>query len=291
MDRKQIEEKVTDGIIAQLEKGVAPWKRPWASAGMAEPISLSTKRPYRGINWLILELERLERGFSSPTWATFNQIKQRGGKVLKGEKGTAIVFWKKITVEKDEEIKQIPMLRYYTVFNLDQVEGIEDPFAAKASGDPVDAPQAAAAILASYSDGPEIIHRRQDGAFYRPSEDRITLPELDQFESPEGYASTLFHELIHSTGHKDRLDRFAGDETFGCEGYAKEELVAEIGAGMLRAIAQVGGAQEDEQNAAYVASWLKKLKDDRSLLIGAAQQAQKAIDRILGTEWPKKEEA
>jgi antirestriction protein ArdC len=291
MDRKQVEEKVTEGIIAQLEKGVAPWKRPWAG-GASTPRSLSTKKPYRGINWLILELAKMDGGYASSTWATFNQIKQQGGKIRKGQKATAIVFWKVMKIEKDGQEQKIPFLRYFNVFNLDQVEGIEDPFAV-APGEAIDVPEATAEIIQGYLDGPSIVHARQGAAFYRPSTDEITLPELDQFETPEGYASTLFHELVHSTGHKDRLDRFedAQQAVFGCEGYAKEELVAELGAGMLGAITGISTEQSEAQNAAYVASWLKALKDDRSLLIGAAQRAQKALDRILGQDVAQEEEA
>lgn len=294
MNRAEIEEKVTKGILAQLEKGVVPWSQPWTSAGLL-PTSVATKRPYRGINALILWVEAQEKGYASPFWLTFKQTKQLGGSVKKGESATPVVFWKML--EKQERVdgvdvtKRIPLMRYFNVFNLEQTEGVELSNAHLAmveQGEPVEVDAAVERVLEGYVDGPELKHVKQGRAFYVPSDDAITMPALDQFKSSEGYASTLFHELTHSTGHASRLDRFEGNETFGCESYAKEELVAEIGASILAGA--VGVDLDVEQTAAYVGSWLKKLNDDRSLIVSAAQQAQKAVDRILGTTFERKED-
>jgi antirestriction protein ArdC len=279
MSRSEIENKVTDAIIAALESGTAPWTKPWTGAD-DRPRSLSTKKLYRGINVLILDVASTLGGFSSPWWGTFKQIKALGGHVRKGEKSTAIVFWKVIEIEERGETKKLPMLRSFNVFNADQAEGLDLDVEEK--GEPVSVDQAVESVVEGYEDGPEIRHRRGDKAFYTPSVDAITLPEMDQFKGEAEYISTLFHEMVHSTGHSSRLDRFEPNQTFGCEGYAREELVAEMGAAMLAATS--GVAVEVENSASYIANWLKVLKDDRSMLIKAAQQAQKAVDRIAPVE-------
>ena len=281
MNRTELEAKVTDRLIAALERGTVPWQRPWAASGNV-PTSVASGKPYRGINTLLLWAAQVDGGYDAPLWMTYKQAQALGGNVRKGEKGTTVVFWRIVERVEDGTAKKFPLLRTFTVFNVAQTEGVElPPRFAKLTvvGEPVPVLDGAKAALDAYVDGPTVTHVRQDRAFYRPSTDSVTLPQLDQFETPEGYASTLFHELVHSTGHASRLARDTEGACFGNETYAKEELVAEIGAAMLAAV--VGVDVQVEQSAAYVASWLRALKDDRSLLISAAQQAQKAVDRIV----------
>jgi antirestriction protein ArdC len=285
MDRTEITERLTEKMLAQLEKGVAPWRKPWTGDdGM--PASISTGRPYRGFNWFALSLEAMDREYESRWWGTYKQIEKYDGKVRKGEKATPIIFWRILKREQQDAsgetaTKSIPMMRYYNVFNIEQADGLVlPPRFLPVEREPVEVPAACQTALDAYEGRPEVRHDGGDRAFYRPAEDRIHLPKESAFESPEAYAETLFHELVHSTGHKSRLDRFeAGSERFGCEGYAKEELVAEMGATLLASILRV--EIDEDQPAAYIAGWLQKLKDDRSLLISAAQQAQRAVDLIL----------
>ena len=276
MKRTEIEVKVTDAIIAALEKGVAPWQQPWTGAdGRAR--SLSTKKPYRGINSPILEAAAIIGGYSTPWWGTFKQIKALGGSVRKGQTGTPVVFWKMLEVEEtDGTTKTVSLMRYYTVFNADQAEGLTLPKTEKA--EPREVSHAVQDVIDGYDNGPRVIYRRGDTAFYSPVADTVTLPEPNQFKDDSGLAATAFHELVHSTGHTGRLDRLEAGATFGCESYASEELVAEMGAAMLAAT--VGVELKIEDCAAYVAGWLDTLKNDRSMIIKAAQLSQKAVDLI-----------
>lgn len=285
MNKADIEEKVTQGIIDRLEAGVAPWKRPWATAGFL-PTSLSTGKTYRGINTLILAAQTADKGYGSPLWATFKQIAALGGQVRKGEKSTPIVFWnivrKEQRVDGEDVVKSFPLLRYYNVFNVEQADGLTLPPRFTKEREPVEFDVALDAVVANYVDGPSLTHAAQGRAFYTPSTDSVTLPTREQFDAQDGYAETLFHELTHSTGHPTRCARFSatgGAGSFGCDTYAEEELVAEIGSALLAAHTGVDISMDN--TAAYVASWLEVLKNDRSLVIKAAQKAQKAVDRIL----------
>lgn len=291
ISKTEIEEKVTDSIIAALEAGVAPWSKPWTTA---EPTSLSTGRPYRGINWLILSVTAQVERYESPLWGTYKQISAMGGQVRKGETGTPITFWKKMKVEDREtgKEKDILFLRYYTVFNVEQADGVVLPPRFEkvgAAGTAVDVEEIGVLrdrIIDRWKETgtsmPAFIESPLDGrAYYSPEVDVIHLPADSQFESVAGWTSTFLHECAHSTGHESRLDRWTGKERrFGCADYAEEELTAEIGSAMLAA--RLGLRTEIDANAAYVASWLRALKDDRSMLITAAQRAQKAVDWIAG---------
>jgi antirestriction protein ArdC len=285
--RKDVEAEVTSKVLEALESGTVPWEKPWRTAGLL-PTSATTGRPYRGINTWLLSLAAFEAGFASPHWLTYRQAQAFGGNVRRGEHGTLVVFWKRLEVkdpEAEDGRKVIPLLRSYVGFNLDQCDDVTmPPQFDLPTFEPIAPGEAVEAVLAGYVDGPTIERRTQGRAFYTPSEDAITLPALDQFEDPVGYSSTLFHELTHSTGHASRLDRFARNgepQHFGSETYAREELVAEMGAAMVAAVS--GTEHRVDQSAAYVASWLRALRDDKGLVIKAAQQAQKAVDRILGT--------
>lgn len=271
-------EIVTDRIISQLEQGVIPWRKPWVNG---EPMNLVSKKAYRGINAIVLAMS----DFASPFWVTFNQAKDLGGSVRKGEKGTPVMFWKfpkRADVEaakaKGEKVPA-PIVRYYTVFNVTQCEGLDVPAAAVRTNNERIA--AAEAVVASMPNRPALV--TDANAWFNPMTDTVGMPPLASFENAERYYSTLFHELVHSTGHASRIGRegVVKATSFGSEPYAQEELVAEIGAAMLSAVAGIETATVD-QSAAYVAGWLKALKNDRRMVVFGASQAQRAADFIRG---------
>lgn len=277
----KVYEIVTEKIIGELEKGNIPWRQPWDK--VAPPINLISKKPYRGINILLL----MCRGYSSPYWLTFRQAKTLGGSVRKGEKASLIVFWK--WTEKPEEdekgvikMKPVPFLRYFTVFNTEQVEGIEDHIPDRESQRPFDPIGKAQEIFDDMPNRPIIQHGRAR-ASYSPALDTVSLPHAHQFESASDYYSVAFHELTHSTGHKSRLDRLDAENLapFGSEDYSKEELVAELGSAFLCAEAGIDAAIV-RSSAAYIQNWLKVLKDDKKMIVFAGARAQKAADLILG---------
>lgn len=280
---------VTDRIIAALEQGTVPWQKPWIGTGSA--INYVSRKPYRGVNTLLLD--------QPGEYLTFKQVTACGGKVKKGEEASLVVFFKftekkrKNTdgtdenAEKEEKINMIPCLRYYNVFHITQCEGIETKLG-------IPSPNAN-----PLAEGENIINRYvadsgvnfqivkgSNKAFYRPSEDTIIMPNMSQFELTEEYYSTAFHEMTHSTGHSSRLKRFGEDDdkvaAFGSEVYSKEELVAEIGASMLMSITGIERSESFQNSAAYLQSWLKALKNDKRLIVTAANAAQKAVDLILG---------
>jgi len=218
-------------------------------------------------------------------YVTFKQCQAEGGKVRKGEKSSMVVFWKWIE-EKDpdtEEVKQIPFLRYFNVFHIDQCEGLTAKNTQELPGT-ANADQTAEAIIAGYiqTSGVRLSHEAGDQAFYRPSTDSITLPLLAQFKETAEYYSTAFHEMVHSTGHKTRLDRLKKTAFFGSEAYSKEELIAEIGAATLVNHAGLETSRSFRNSAAYVQNWLQVLKNDKRFIVSAAGKAEKAVNLILG---------
>jgi antirestriction protein ArdC len=290
---------VTARVLEALEAGTVIWHKPWQTA-VEMPTSLSTNKPYRGINIFLLIFEGMEKGYSSPYWGTYRQITERGGQVRKGEKSTEVVFWKLLA--KKEEVngevkeKKIPMLRTYNVFNTEQADWAEDAklpkMTERAEVDPV---EAAEAVVAEYlANGPSLRHGGGQ-AFYRPGTDTIQMPLAADFTSTDHYYSTLFHEVTHSTGHSKRLARQGiADGSFGRFGdavYSNEELVAEMGAAMLSAVAGLDQVATIPATAAYLAHWRDALKGDNKLIVQAAAQAQKAVDLVLGTTFDNKEES
>lgn len=271
---------VTDRIIAALEAGTVPWRKPWRSIGGVQPTSLSTGKPYRGINSWILSLESMTQGYVSPYWVTFKQAQARGGSVRRGEKGTQVVLWKPMEkVDPDTgETKRTFLLRYFTVFNTDQCDGVDTPEIQAAPEDRVPIDEAEQ-LVRSWTSRPEISHGG-NRACYSPLLDKVSMPQSGQFNSDESYYVTLFHELAHSTGHPSRLARtsLVDPKPFGSEDYSKEELIAEMASAYL--CAEVGIENDLDQSAAYIASWLKVLKNDRKLLVDAAAAAQKATDLV-----------
>jgi len=274
---------INSRIMELLEQGTVPWRKTW-NATTAQPKNLVTKKDYRGVNVFMLAC----MPYSSPYWLTFKQCHDKGGHVLKGEKSTPVIFWKWID-RKDgadadmEETKhgKVPMLRYYNVFNLDQVEGIEAPPSPGAIINPFTPIERAEQIIAGMPYRPNIRHGGNQPS-YSPVLDYVKCPVPESFESPEKYYSTLFHELSHSTGHASRVGRkgILEPSYFGSHEYSKEELVAEMGAAFLCGVASIEN-RTIENSAAYIYGWLKALKNDRTLLVHAAAQAQKASEYIL----------
>ena len=271
-----IYKEVTDRIIAQMENGIIPWQKPWISNGNC--ISHATGKAYSLLNQMLLG--------RPGEYVTFKQVQQEGGRVRKGGKSSMVVFWKWIE-EKDhetEEIKQIPFLRYYNVFHIDQCEGLKARHA-KPMPNTATADQTADAIISAYCEreGVKLIHQEGDRAFYTPSADCITLPHMAQFTATAEYYSTAFHELTHSTGHHSRLNRLENVAFFGSEAYSKEELVAEIGASALVNHAGLETASSFRNSTAYVQNWLQVLKDDKRFIVSASGKAEKAVNLILGS--------
>ncbi|MGH7812580.1 MAG: ArdC family protein [Candidatus Binataceae bacterium] len=283
---------ITEKIINLLEQGIVPWRRPWTSAGL--PRNLVSKKPYRGINNFLLSASK----YVSPFWLTYRQANELGSHVRKGEESTMVVFWKVENVkheggdadneETEEKGRRRFLLRYYRVFNVEQCELPQTvldklPKIETHEHDPIDA---AEKIVAAMPKRPEIEHAGSK-AYYSAHADQITMPPRELFTSAEEYYATLFHEMTHSTGHQSRLARQTILEMapFGSGTYSKEELCAEMGAAYLCAEAGISTAVIGNQ-AAYVAGWLGKLRDDRKLLIYAAAQAQRAADFVLNREPP-----
>jgi antirestriction protein ArdC len=275
-------EIITEKILSHLDNGVIPWRKPWTGkAGI--PRNLVTGKPYRGINLFLLMAEC----YSSPYWLTFRQVQDKGGSIKKGEKSSLVIFWKFREVEEidkktgEPEKKEIPMLRYYRIFNILQTEGMDYP-QPEASINHLEPIAQAETLVEEYKDKPEIRHGFLR-ACYAPSEDLIKMPALNSFFNPEEYYSTLFHECVHSTGSPKRLDRptLTESQGFGSESYAQEELVAEMGAAFLCGISGISQTTI-ENSAAYIQGWRDTIAKDPKLVIMAAAQAQKAVSYITG---------
>ncbi len=272
---------ITDRIVQQLENGVVPWHKPWKAGAHGWPKNLVSKRDYRGVNVFLLSCTDYEL----PYWVSYKQAKQLGGHVCKGQKSTLVLFWKWYDKEDSESGKavKIPVLRYYNVFNVAQCDGLDEriPQVDAVADNEFTPIEACERIVAGMPQSPDINHGSA-GAFYRSSDDTVSMPFQERFETPEHYYSTLFHELVHSTGHDGRLKRNGIIEShrFGSGSYTREELVAEMGAAFLCGHADTVDATIDD-SASYIDGWLKRLKDDKRLVVHAAANAQKAADFIL----------
>jgi antirestriction protein ArdC len=279
MTRKQkrnIRQDVTDKIIAALEAGTTPWVKPWKVAnGGGLPQKQDTGQAYRGVNIILLMLAGM--AYASNEWYTFKQAKARGGMVRKGEKGTMVVFWKVLKKTEVDEFtgedveRTIPILRQFTVFNKDQIDGLPEVEVEEVPD--FERHEAAEATIKATE---AKIKFGTAAAYYQPITDSIGMPFRDWFNNPETFYSTTFHELVHWTGSKDRLDR-NHKGSFGSEDYAFEELVAEIGSAFLCAEHRIDGQL---QHPNYIASWIKGLKDDNNAIFSAAKLAQNAADLI-----------
>jgi antirestriction protein ArdC len=263
-------EIITQRILDKLAEGVVPWVKPWA-ANIGKPCSYASKHPYRGINLLLLAFSP----YSCPYWATFKQVKEAGGYVKEGEKSVPIVCWKEIEREEGEEKPRYSFFaRYYRVFNIEQTTIEWTPNGQTYDNDPI---QACDQLVDGYTDKPEIGHGHSLAA-YSPMRDKIIMPWIQSFVSSEEYYSTLFHELVHSTGARHRIDRQLATD-FATDRYSREELIAEIGAGFLCAMAGIENKTLDN-TASYINSWIDILKADHRIVVSAASHAQKAVDYI-----------
>ena len=266
---------VTERILMELESGVVPWRKPWRTL---PPANLVSKKHYRSINTFLLRLA----GYGSQYWLTYRQAQALGGNVRKGEHGTKIVFWKfdryeTETADGQTEKRASAFLRYYVVFNLEQTEGLKALLALP----PARPIESAEAIVTGMPNPPAFDQDLR--ASYVPTTDTVTMPSRTAFGSPAEYHSTLFHELTHSTGHSKRLGRegFDKPQMFGSESYSREELIAEMGSAMLCGVAGIEQGTV-ANSAAYLKTWITRLKSDSKLIVSAASAAQKAADYIRG---------
>ncbi len=277
-------EVIADRILESLDRGDVPWRKPWSLSPGMRPQSVSG-HIYTGINALILGLTP----YTDPRWLTYKKAIELGGHVKRGERGTAIVFVKPLTVERqnqDGEIEErtIRFLRYYHVFNLEQCEGLDLPpiETAPREFDPI---QAAEAIITGMPNAPSIAHDGGDRAYYVPTLDSVHLPPRAAFTEAGEYYSTAFHELGHATGHQSRLNRHeleTGIAPFGSATYSREELAAEFCAAFL--CAESGIESTLDNSAAYIQGWARAIRKDKRLVVVAASQGQKAADYILNRQ-------
>ena len=265
---------ISDKMIAEMEKGIIPWKKPWMASGMA--ISHSTGKPYSLLNQMLLG--------RPGEYVSFNQVRAEGGSIRKGEKASIVVFWKFLEKEDEEtgETTQIPFLRYYSVFHIDQCEGIKAKYQQKL-GETANADETADKIISEYAEREGVTIENQDGnaAYYQPALDRIVLPLMKQFADTSEYYSTCFHECVHSTGHMKRLARLDAPAHFGSESYSKEELIAELGSAALVHHCKLETPSSFRNSAAYLQNWLSVLKNDKRFIVSAAGKAEKAVNFIL----------
>lgn len=291
MNNQEIVKAITDSIIADLEQGVAPWVKPWASksSSYGMPCNPSSGTKYRGINWLWLSMLQANGQFgSSNEWLTYKQAQAMGAQVRKGAKGVTVVFYKPLMIESDiknddgsNASKIIPMLKTFTVFNADMIDGlpVDETIDVEPVTDEFQTLEECEQFIAS--SGADI-RFGGDGAFYMPTADYIQLPEKTAFNTNSDYYATALHELSHWTGHKSRLDRdFSKSKKWGDSAYAFEELVAELSAAMLCSFNKIDGKL---QHSSYIASWLKVLKNDQRAIFKAAADAQKVLDYLTNEQ-------
>jgi len=275
---------ITETVIKKLQEGIVPWNRPWVGGPPELPKSVSTKNYYQGINtWLLLM-----QCYDSPWWMTYNQCKKLDGKIIKGENYTPIIFWKLLDSKEDGEEKKVPLLRFYKVWNAEQTTLKDDKRFTEEDGEatfehtPI---ELAEKIWNGYKGKPPLKFNGGQ-AYYSPSKDYIGMPAKEQFKTPENYYSTLFHEMVHSTGHQDRLNRQGISilHNKGKHAYSKEELVAEMGASFLNALAGIEG--QVDNSVAYIKTWIARLEssDNRTLLIEAGSKSKQAVNHIIGKE-------
>lgn len=288
--------EIVKSFVEKLEDGCAPWVRPFAhtKGGGDFPVNRRTHKPYRGINVLILWLTANVRGFSSRYWLTFKQTSALGGRVKKGEKGTQIMFWSELEkgqrVESSEDESSLDkawVLRFYTVFNIDQIENVSDPDSIDEASLPgEDLCENPRVIEFVGKTGAEV--REGSVPCYIPSQDRIEMPSIKTFMSDAEFSASLLHELSHWSGHKDRLNRIVRGNRFGDDAYAFEELVAEIGSAFL--CSYLGVPLENAQHAEYLSHWARVIKEKPSILWKAASKSQEAFDYLLDITGERVEE-
>jgi antirestriction protein ArdC len=287
--RTDVYEKITNQIVAELEKGVRPWHKPWNAEHAVGRITRPLRAngiPYQGINVLMLWSAAMEKGYAAPIWMTFKQALELKACVRKGEHGSLVVYADKIirtetdTDTGEESEQAIPFMKGYTVFNVEQVDGLPEYFYAKPAPRAETVQRIAHAETFFAATGVTVRHRG-NRAFYSPSSDHVQMPPFESFRDAESYYATLAHEGTHWTRHPSRLDRDFGRKRLGDEGYAIEELVAELGSAFLCADLELT-PEVREDHASYIASWIKVLKNDTRAVFSAASQAQRAADFLHG---------
>ena len=288
---------VTDRVLEQIEQGIIPWHKPWNAATLSEDalaISYTSRKPYSFLNQMLLG--------RNGEWLTFNQVKERGGNIKKGAHAGIVVFYKKIQVKKTKRVKDaegnefdkevsstIPVLKHYPVFHIDDCEGIESKIKVeeKPKESKVQPIKRAEKIVKDYLKAQPLLKLHNDRpsnrAYYTPMWDEITVPMLSQYKEKEEYYSTLFHEMVHSTGHSTRLNREEGmGNKFASHAYSREELVAELGSAMLCTNIRIDTEVAFKNSVAYIKGWASKLKEDTKAIVWAASRAEKAARYILG---------
>ena len=280
--RKDVYADVTEKMMDALENGVVPWRKPWTTMGGHR--NLASGREYRGINVFLTSLSAMRGGYSYPLWLTMKQANRLGGRVRAGEKGTMVVFWeprvdvRKLDNGEEEERRRLVFKKYY-LWNVEQISGLVLPELPTAEG--ASSHEGAERVWKGYADRPLISHGGS-AAFYAPGLDAIQMPPKATFEGTSAYYQVLFHEAIHSTGAKTRLNRSTLTQAgrFGDANYSQEELVAEMGGAML--LARAGLEPAYENSGAYLRGWLKAFNEDKRLVVVAAQAAEKAARYVLG---------
>ena len=283
--------RITNQIVADLEQGVRPWLKPWNAEHAAGRITRPLRHngiPYQGINVIMLWSAAVASGYAAPIWMTFKQARELGAHVRKGEKGNLVVYANTVTKTEidtntgEEEDRAIPFMKGYTVFNIEQIEDLPAQFHAPAEPrlDPVQRIDHAEAFFASTRAD---IRHGGNRAYYSVTDDYVQMPPFETFRDAESYYATLAHEITHHTRHPSRLDRDFGRKRFGDEGYAMDELVAELGSAFLAADLDLTPEPRDD-HAAYIASWLKALKNDKRAIFTAASHAQRAADYLAGLQ-------
>lgn len=283
--RESIYETITNQIVEAIEEGAELYKMPWhrPQSDITNPANIETKRSYRGLNILMLWLTAEERGYQSGTWGTYRQWQERGAQVRKGEKSASVVFWKDLrakdddaqAAEVDEDDKPRFVARGYSVFNAEQVDGYAPESLPILSEEEhiAQAEEFFARIPAKIVQGSEM-------SCYMPPIDTVQMMQFARFRSAKGFYSVLAHELTHWSGHETRLNRDLSSR-FGSEGYAMEELVAELGAAFVSGHLGLPSVPRTD-HAPYIASWLKVLKNDPRAIFAAAGKAQAAADFLTG---------
>ena len=294
--KTDIYQKITDQIVCELEKGVRPWLKSWnaehATGGITRPLR-GNGIPYQGINVLMLWSAAIEKGYAAPVWMTFKQATELKANVRKGEHGSLVVYADKIvrtetdTATGEEAERAIPFMKGYTVFNVEQIDGLPEHYYAKPAPriDTIERIDRAEGFFAGTR---AIIRHGGTMAYYNVTQDFVQLPPFESFRDAESYYATLAHETTHWTRHKSRLDRDFGRKRFGDEGYAMEELVAEFASAFLSSDLDLT-PELREDHASYIASWIKVLKDDKRAIFTAASHGQRAADFLHGLQNPAAE--
>jgi antirestriction protein ArdC len=296
-EKPDVYTRITGQIIASLEQGVRPWTQPWSAAHIAGRITRPLRhnaQPYSGINILMLWASASAQGFTAPLWMTFNQALEFNAHVRKGEKGSLVVYANRITktdhdAEGNDVEREIPFMKGYTVFNVEQIDGLPEIFYGRPEPKFTAVERIAHAEQFFARTGAEI---RYGGnrAYYAQDGDRIQMPPIEAFSDAGAFYATLAHETAHWTKHPSRLAREFGRKAWGDEGYAREELVAELAAAFLCTDLELTPEVRDD-HAQYIANWLTVLKNDKRAIFQAAAHAQRAADFLNGLQEPLQEAA